>query len=99
MTLAQLKSKERSTDRILVIRPKQGQRVISSTGLFDPRLFTGGNTLHVVKDPARNLWNFKYTSGGLQEPLKGKYTNFESAYKVAKIYFDKRNAEIVEVID
>lgn len=92
-------SKERLTNRTLVIRPKEGRSPKSSTGLIDQRIFTGENNLHVIQDKSSNLWSFKYDSGGLPEPLKERFSTFNNALVVAKSYFDKRDIQIVEVID
>lgn len=92
-------TKERKTDRILVLKPKEGQGAKSTGGIIDSRLFTGENALHAVQDQARMTWAFKYNAGGVPEPLKGRYTTFKKAYEAAKFYFDKRNVDIVEVID
>ena len=93
------KNKERKTDRILVLKVKEGERPISSTGLVDTRLFSGDNKLHAVQDLSNRLWSLKYEMGGVPEPLKEKFTTFDRALHSAKTYFNKRNVEIVEVID
>lgn len=99
MITEQKTNKERSADRILKLKPKEGEKPLSSTGLVDPRLFTGENTLHVVRDSVNLLWYFQYDMGGLPEPLKGRFTTFEKAFKHAKDYLDRRNINIEEVID
>lgn len=89
----------RNTDRILILKPKEGEKVLSSTGLTDPRLFSGENKLHALKDLKSNLWSFKYEMGGLPESLKQKYTTFDRALQAAKNYFLRRNVDIVDVVD
>lgn len=91
--------KERKSDRILILKAMEGERPKSSTGMFDPRLFSGENALHVIKDPRSNLWSFKYEHGGLQAPLKQSFTTFDQALNHARTYYKKRNIEITEVID
>lgn len=91
--------KEKSKDRILVIKPMEGKDAKSSMGLIDTRLFTGENKLHAIQDPRNTLWSFKYDSGGLPEPLKQRFMNFTTCLQHAKTYFAKRNIEITEVID
>ena len=49
--------------------------------------------------PPYGLWAFKYDSGGLPEPLKQKFTSFKALFDFAKVYFLKRNLEIVEIKD
>ena len=44
-------TKLRSNNRTLVLKPVDGKKAASSTGLVDPRLFTGGNNLHAIKMP------------------------------------------------
>ena len=92
-------TKLRSNNRTLVLKPVDGKKAASSTGLVDPRLFTGGNNLHAIKMPPYGLWAFKYDSGGLPEPLKQKFTSFKALFDFAKVYFLKRNLEIVEIKD
>lgn len=91
--------KARKTDRILKIRPIEGQKTLSSTGLVDPRIFTGDNNLHAIQDPRNTLWGLKLEAGGLAEPLKQKFKTFDSLLEFVKVYFRKRNLEITEVID
>lgn len=90
--------KIRKDDRILVLKPVEGEKAKSSTGLVDPRLFNGTNRLHVIKD-GTNIWSFKYDAGGLPEPLKARYTTFADAYAAAEKYLTTRNIKIVEVLD
>jgi hypothetical protein len=92
-------SKMRKTDRILVIKAKEGMKPLGNTGLADPRLFKGDNVLHAVMDEATCMWYMKYDKGVVPSVLKGKYTNFEKLFNDAKNYFEKRNLEIVEVKD
>lgn len=92
--------KMRRTDRILVLKPVEGKSSKSSTGLVDPRLFKGENSLHVVMDPSSCLWSFKYEQGGLPFPLRDvSFTSFGKALNHAKEYFKSRNVEIVEIKD
>lgn len=88
-----------SPDRILVLKVKEGMKVLSTTGAADPRLFTGENKLHAVMDTGTCLWRMKYDMGIVPEPLKGTFTGFKQLRKFAEQYFDKRNIEIVEVRD
>jgi hypothetical protein len=97
--MTQESSKERNTDRILILKPIEGKAPISSTGLVDTRLFSGENKLHAIQDPTNLLWSFKYESGGLPNPLQQRFTNFTTLLDFATKYFKKRNVEIVEVID
>jgi len=86
----------RSNDRILVLEkidPKAGN------GLFDPDVFTGKNNLHVVMDPQTTMWHFKYERGTIPPPLRFKFTDFNSALKIAEQYFVTKNIRIVEVLD
>lgn len=92
-------SKMSSPDRILVLKVKEGMKVLSTTGAADPRLFTGENKLHAVMDTGTCLWRMKYDMGIVPEPLKGTFTGFKQLRKFAEQYFDKRNIEIVEVRD
>lgn len=90
----------RSTDRILMLEVLDGEKPLSSTGLADPRLFTGENRLHAVMDRETMLWNFKYDMGGLPPQLKDmRFTSFDAMLKHAGDYLKKRNIRIKEVID
>lgn len=91
--------KEKKSDRILVLKPIEGTKAKSSTGLDDPRLFNGGNNLHGIKDQQTNLWYFKYESGVIPEPLKQRFTSFPLLKKHAEDYYVKRNIAVVEVLD
>lgn len=92
-------TKARSTDRILVLKPIDGKKPKSSTGLVDPRLFTGENKLHAVMNPRNTLWGLKYEMGALPPPLQKTWTNFTALKKDVDGYFSSRNLEIIEVQD
>lgn len=96
-TLANNKLKQ--DDRILVLRPMEGLKAKSSTGIVDNRLFNGENKLHAIMNPATCLWRMKYEDGVVPVPLQGEYTNFKSLKNVAERYFKSRNVELIEVID
>lgn len=90
----------RSTDRVLALSPIDKKAPKSSTGLLDPRLFTGEQKLHIKMDPQTCLWYFQYAQNGLlPEALKGRYTGFKSAIKFAEAYFANRNVKITQVFD
>lgn len=91
--------KYRSQDRVLILKPIPGKTVKDSTGSFDPRLFNGDNRLHAVQNNQNMSWSFKYDAGGLPESLKQKFTSFSKCLDHARIYYSKRNVDIVEVID
>jgi hypothetical protein len=91
-------TKQRKTDRVLVLRPMEGKDPKDSSGKIDKRLFSGENNLHIVMNPATLLWGFKYDSGGLQETLKQSFTSYDKAFEHAKGYFERRNVQIVEVL-
>lgn len=89
----------RSHDRILELAVIDGKAALSSTGMVDTRLFTGGNKLHAIMDLETCLWRFKYDDGILPQPLKGVFTSFKALRKFAEEYFLKRNIRITEVKD
>jgi len=88
-----------SNDRVLSLVPIEGKSSVATNGLVDPRLFTGENKLHIVRDPMNSMWFFKYEMGMLPEPLKQRFTTFDRAIKHATEYFKKRNIEIKEIIE
>lgn len=89
----------RARDRVLVLGLMPGKTHKDVTGMFDSRLFTGENRLHIIKEEETSFWYFKYENGGVPEPLKCKFTSFKAALKHAEAYYIKRNVEIKEVID
>lgn len=93
------KAKERSSDRILVLKPIDGAKPLSSTGLVDTRLFTGENKLHAIMDDTNCMWRLKYDQGGLPPALKQTFTGFSKLIDYTKTYFKKRNIEIVDILD
>lgn len=87
----------RKTDRILKLEkydPKQ-----KDVGLVDPKVFTGGNNLHVVMDSNTLFWTFKYEHGHVPPQLRGRFTEFKQAYLHAEEYFKIKNIKIIEVVD
>ena len=88
-----------SWDRVIVLEPIDDKQPLSSTGLVDPRLFTGENKLHAIKNPQTCLWSLKYDMGIVPPPLKGQYTGFNALKKFCEDYFNKRNMRIKEIID
>ena len=87
-----------ANDRILKLKVMDSKKVLNSLGASDPRLFTGDNKVHVVKDIQTNFWSFKYDEGKVPEALACKFTNFSSALKHATLYYKNRNVE-VEVVN
>ncbi len=90
---------EKLQDRVIVLKPMEGKDVLSSKGVIDNRIFSGENKLHAILDPKNTLWSFRLDHGGLPEPLKGRFTNFEKALAHAIEYFKKRNIAFVRVED
>lgn len=89
----------RSNDRVLVLEKMEGVDPKSSTGLTDPRLFTGKNKLHCSFDEETQLWGFRFENGGLAEELKQRFTSFPKAHEFARNYFKKRNINVTAVVD
>lgn len=87
-----------SPDRVLVLEPIDGKKPLSSTGLVDPRLFTGGNKLHAIMDKQTSLWTLKYDDGLVPPALRSQYTGFRILKEHCEQYFAKRNMRIKEVI-
>lgn len=92
-------SKMSSPDRVLVLKVKEGMKPLNTSGVADPRLFTGENKLHAVMDTQSCLWKLKYDNGGIPEELKGNFTNFTALKKFAEAFYGKRNIDIIEVKD
>lgn len=92
-------TKMSNTDRILVLEPIDGKLPKTTYGNVDPKLFTGENKLHAIKDEETCHWYMKYDSGGLPEPLKQRFTSFKMLVKFANEYYRGRNLQIKEIID
>ncbi len=92
-------SKERSSDRILVLQTMEGEKPLSSMGIIDPRLFNGENKLHAVRDARNSLWSLKYEMGSVPEILKQRFVSFPSLMQHTTKYFNRRNIQIVDIID
>src|SRR5258705_7823613 len=99
MTQEQNTNKERSSDRILVLKQKEGATPISTAGLIDHRIFKGENILHARMDPESCLWKMRYDKGSVPEPLRQSFTSFKLLRQHAERYFTARNIEIEEVKD
>lgn len=93
------KEKMRSTDRVLVLEVIDGEKIKSSTGMVDQRLFQGGNKLHAKRSPQYDLWELKYEQGAVPEPLRQKYTTFATLFKEASRFYEKRGLKISRVED
>lgn len=91
--------KNRSPDRILVLKPIDDKAPKTIYGTVDPGLFTGRNKLHAIVEPESMHWYLKYEQGGLPEELKQRFTSFYQLKRTADQYYAKRNLRITEVID
>jgi len=93
------KQKNRSEDRVLVLKVMEGKSPITTGGMADKRIFSGEPNLHAIRGPFDNLWRLRYIHGVLPRPFQQSWTSFSSLLDFAKGYFAKRNIEIVEVQD
>lgn len=87
---------DKPIQKVLVLQQIDDKAPLTTTGTIDKRLFKGENNLRALIDEY-GLWYFRYDSGGLQEPLKRKFTSFPKALDFATDYFNKRNVKIAEV--
>lgn len=92
-------SKNRSPDRILVLKPKEGEKPLDATGMIDQRIFTGKNNLHAVMETETCLWYLKLDMGILPPLLKQKFTSFAKLRQAVEQYYGSRNIVIAEVKD
>lgn len=81
-------------DRILVLEQLDDKK---SPGLLDPRVFKGGNNLHVVMDANTTMWTFRMEHGLVPAMLRNRYTDFKAAYRHAEEYFMTKSIKIKEV--
>lgn len=93
------RTKNKSTDRILVLEIIENKAPMTSTGLVDRSLFTGDNKLHAVMDISTCLWHCRYEKGVVPPVLQQRFTSFKRLYDFAKAYFKKRNINIREIVD
>lgn len=69
-----------------------------STGVFDPRVFKGGNALYATMDPKTALWSFKMDRGLVPGALRDKFTDLGSLMRHAADYFATKSIRIKEVL-
>jgi hypothetical protein len=86
------------TERVLVLKPIDGKKPLSSTGMTDPGLFTGKNSLSAVMDTQTCLWTFKYAQGTKPPVFNRQFTTFGRLLDFARYYYSKRNIKIEEVL-
>ena len=94
---ARRKQKMKSDDRLIILKPIDGKKTLSSTGMPDKRLFTGENKLHAVLDLRTGMWHLHYEIGALPGGLKGNWTLFSELEKHVRAYFKSRNVEVTEI--
>jgi len=85
------------TDRTFQLIITDGEKPKSSTGMVDPRLFTGENSLHIKKDIETNFWHFTYDKGLPPKDLRCMFTSFPAALRHAQEYYVHRNLSIKEI--
>lgn len=91
--------KPHGADRVLVLKPIEGEKPLTSSGLVDKRLFTGENKLHAIMDGSSLLWSLKYEQGAIPPVLKDKkWTTFRLLLNDTEAYFNSRNVKITQVI-
>lgn len=88
-----------TSDKTLVVKPIEGVKPRSTTGLVDNRIFTGKANVHAVRDTQTNLWSVHYAQGILPQPLRQKFTRYEDLYDFVNGYFKRRGLYIAEVIE
>lgn len=91
--------KNKSDDRVLVLKPIEGMDALSNKGMVDKRLFSRENNLHAIMDKKTTLWGMQMDHGLLPQQLAMKFTSFPKLLKHATEYYRLRNIEIKEVID
>lgn len=88
--------KLKKDDRIIILKAID-DKAKNSSGILDPRLFTGENNLHVTRGK-NNIWSMYYDKGVTPPALKQRFTSFREAVKYVEKYFTKRNIRIAEII-
>lgn len=90
--------KMHTLDRVIVLKPKEGEKVLSAQGSFDTRLFTGENKLHAIYRIETGLWFMKYDNGVLPQALQCQFQTLDELMDFVRGYYQKRNVEIQEVV-
>jgi hypothetical protein len=93
----QYASKMHANDRILMLKPKEGVP-LDTTSMIDKRLLTGENKLHALFEGETGLWYLRYDQGGLPLQLRQKFTSFNKLLRYVTDYFVKKNIDVKEVI-
>lgn len=83
--------------RILSLELIDDKAPISTTGVVDRSLFTGGNEMFMDMGSEGTLWSLHYKSGNIPEPLRQKFTTARKALEAATAYFSTRNIRVKEV--
>lgn len=96
--LNNIEDKNHAPTRELILRPMEGKRATSASGLVDNRLFKGENSLNAIQGED-GLWFCRFEQGIVPEPLKQRWTSVSKLLGFVKNYYEKRNIEIVEVKD
>jgi hypothetical protein len=91
--------RNRSNDRLIVLKQIEGKAPMNSIGMVDKRLFDGKNRLHCISDEQTGLWSLKFEHGLIPGSLDQQFTSFGKALTKVKEYYDRRNVEVSEVID
>jgi hypothetical protein len=69
-------SKVRKDKRIISLAPMEGKKTLSSTGMIDPRLFTGENQVIAQYDANAGMWSARYSVGATPMGLQQRFTLF-----------------------
>jgi hypothetical protein len=88
-----------TSDRVIKLKPREGEKPLNSKGMVDTRLFSGDNNIHVKMDKQSSLWYFEYDNGVLPQQLQQRFTSYSKALDFAKQYYDRRNVDVKEVVD
>ena len=85
--------------RIISLRPIDGMKPRGSTGMIDPRLFSGDNQLIAVYDINNGMWYARYTIGATPASLQQRFTQFNDLIEYLRDYYKSRNVEISGIQD
>lgn len=88
-----------SRDRIFKLKAKEGEKVKDPSGITNRGLFTGEVNLHAVQQ-GNGLWTLYMQNGTLPPSLTGsQWTNFNLCHRAVAEYYNKRNIEIVDIVE
>lgn len=80
--------------RVFTLKPIEGLKPLTSSGMVDPRLFTGESQLFAVYDPQKGVWFLRSDGGSLPGGLQGQFTEYGKLVEYITSYYLARNVSV-----